>query len=97
MVLPKPIKFEWDQGNTEKNPKKHGVRNEETEEVFFDRKKKIAKDILHSALESRYILLGKTKKDVKLFIVFTVRSSVIRVISSRRLNAKEAHLYEKTT
>lgn len=80
-----------------KNPKKHGVKNEETEEVFFGRKKKITKDIVHSASESRHILLGKTKKDVILFIIFTVRSSVIRVISSRRINQKEVHLYEKTT
>lgn len=95
MVLPKPIVFEWDEGNTEKNPKKHGVKNEETEEAFFDETKIIAKDVLHSASEPRYILLGKTKHTILLYIVFTIRKTAIRVISSRRVHTKEAYLYEK--
>jgi len=96
MVFPKPIKFEWDTGNSVKNTKKHGVANSETEEVFFDRKKKVNKDTLHSNTETRHILLGKTKKGKILFVVFTIRKSAIRVISSRHINKKEVHLYEKT-
>lgn len=96
-VLPRPIKFIWDEGNIDKNWMRHKVTNRECEEVFFDKNKKIAKDIFHSKKEKRYILLGKTKKDRLLFTIFTIRNKKIRVISSRNINKKERSLYEKTT
>jgi uncharacterized protein len=96
MVFPKPIVFEWDQGNSEKNWISHHVKNEESEEVFFDEKKKIAKDVFHSGKEQRWILLGKTKKGTILFVVYTMRQQIVRIISARKINKKEAILYEKT-
>ncbi|MEX2033175.1 MAG: BrnT family toxin [Candidatus Colwellbacteria bacterium] len=91
-----PAEFEWDVGNKGKN-KKHGVLDSESEEVFFDEKKVILKDVLHSGTEPRYILLGQTKKDRLLFIAFTRRGKRLRVISARDINKKEKHLYEKET
>lgn len=96
MLLPEPIEFLWDSGNIDKNRLKHGISNEETEEAFLDEGKRIAKDILHSKKEKRYILLGQTKKQRILFIVFTIRNKKIRVISARIVNKKEVYLYEKT-
>lgn len=87
--------FQWDAGNSEKNLKKHGISDEECEEAFFDSYKKILRDIVHSGKEGRYIILGKTKRDTILFVVFTLRRHVIRIISARPLNRKEYHLYEK--
>lgn len=92
-----PIEFIWDKGNEEKNWIRHRVTNKECEEVFFDRNKKISKDVLHSVKESRYILLGRTKKGRLLFIIFTIRNKKIRIISARDVNRKEQKLYEKTT
>ena len=89
------FEFEWDQGNIGKN-KKHGVEDAESEEPFFDLEKVILKDRLHSGEEERFILLGKTKKEKILFVVFTRRASKIRIISSRGINRKERPLYEKT-
>lgn len=86
--------FEWDEGNTDKN-KKHGVDNTEAEEAFFDKKLKIFPDTTHSLLENRFILLGKTKKQRLLFIVFTKRKNKIRIVSARDINKKEVFLYEK--
>lgn len=94
-IISKIAGFEWDKDNIDKNWKKHRVRSEETEEIFFDENKKIFRDVLHSGKESRYILIGKTKSDRLLFIVFTIRKNQIRVISARDLNKKEVHLYEK--
>ena len=94
-VIPKPMAFIWDKGNTDKNPSKHGVTNQETEEAFFDQKRKILRDTLHSQNEDRYILLGKTKQGLILFIVFTIREKGIRVISARKMNRREEYLYEK--
>ncbi|MDA2922729.1 BrnT family toxin [Patescibacteria group bacterium AH-259-L07] len=111
-ILEKPIKFEWDNGNRNKNFTKHGVTDGECEEIFFDANKKIVKDTYHSNKEPRYILLGKTKLQRPLFVVFTLRKNKnhasqnlvtrsarnsIRVISARDLNKKEKQLYEKTT
>ena len=96
-ILPEPIKFEWDQGNENKSLLKHGVSDTESEEVFYDKHKKLYKDKLHSGQETRYILIGQTKQEKLLFIVFTKRKNKIRVISTRDLNKKEKQLYETTT
>lgn len=86
--------FEWDSGNSNKNWLKHGVANSEAEEVFFDDNKAMLHDELHSGKESRYIILGKTKKERILFVVFTIRKNKIRIISARDCNKKEEGLYE---
>ena len=96
MLFRKPLVFAWDKGNNRKTWERHAISLEEAEEPFFDEKKKIAKDIFHSSNEERFILLGKTKKGILLFIVFTIRSHIVRVISARKVNKKEVLLYEKT-
>lgn len=88
--------FEWDEGNIGKN-KKHGVEDKESEEAFLDEGKVIHKDISHSRDEERFIILGKTKKDRLLYVIFTYRKKKIRIISARDINKKEVQLYEKTT
>ncbi len=92
-VFREPIEFDWDKGNLDKNFTRHKVRNGECEEVFFDSQKRMLRDPLHSGKEKRYIVLGKTKKQRLLFVVFTTRENKIRVISARNLNKKELHLY----
>ena len=95
-VDPGALEFEWDKGNIGKNAK-HGNEDSECEEAFFDVRKVILKDALHSQKEPRWVLLGKTKKGELLFVVFTKRAKKIRVISSRIANRKEVPLYEKAT
>ncbi len=90
----KVFEFEWDRGNRGKN-KKHKIEDFESEEPFFDSAKVILKDKLHSGIEQRYILLGKTKKGKLMFIAYTERAGKIRIISARRINRKEVALYEK--
>ncbi|OGH14240.1 MAG: hypothetical protein A2687_05955 [Candidatus Levybacteria bacterium RIFCSPHIGHO2_01_FULL_38_26] len=89
------LEFEWDKGNINK-PKKHGLTIEETEEVFFDNRKKTFKDKLHSKGEERFRIVGETKKGKLLFVVFTKRKGKIRIISARKINKKEVYLYKKT-
>jgi uncharacterized protein len=92
--LKKPIAFEWDEANQNKIWEKHKVSTSEVEEVFFYQKKKIATDFFHSKTEDRYILVGKTKRERAIFIVFTQRKNMIRVISARDLNKKEYRLLD---
>lgn len=80
-LFAEPTQFQWDKGNLDKNFHKHGVTNAECEEVFFDDKKGVLKDVLHSGREPKYILLGKTKNKRLLYTVFTVRNNKIRIIS----------------
>lgn len=98
MKIDKNLKrFIWDKGNIDKNWLKHKVKNSECEEIFFDERKIILKDTFHSKKEKRFIILGKTRKNRLLFIVFTKRDNKIRIISARTINKKERRLYEKTT
>ena len=94
-VVKKALAFEWDQGNRGKNFQKYNVTDAECEEVFFDPRKRILQDQLHSGREERFIILGKTRKERLLFLVCTIRRDKIRVISARDINTKESHLYEK--
>lgn len=91
-----PLTFEWDEGNHLKNWNKHKVSTSEIEEVFFDDRKKIFPDPVHSNQEIRKLLIGKTRKGRLLFVVFTIRNLSVRVISARDLNKREKELYEKT-
>lgn len=87
--------FDWDDGNITKNWEKHRVTHIECEEVFFNKPLVVKKDDSHSKAEVRYYVLGKTIRDRLLFLVFTVRSSKVRVISARDMNRKEREIYEQ--
>jgi uncharacterized DUF497 family protein len=86
--------FDWDEGNIYKNEKKHNLKWQTIEEVFFNQPLLLLEDIKHSQSECRCFALGKTDSDDKLFIVFTRRSDKIRVISARLMNKKERTIYE---
>jgi len=91
----KVFEFEWDKGNASKNIK-HTVDDKEAEEVFFDKDKVTFPDTIHSTEgEERLRIIGKTKRNRLLFIVFTKREQKIRIISARDVNRKEVPLYEK--
>jgi uncharacterized DUF497 family protein len=87
--------FDWDDGNIYKNEKKHGIKWQEIEEVFFNEPLLIYEDIKHSQNECRCYVLGVTDENKKLFVVFTKRNKKIRVISARIMNKKERAIYEK--
>ena len=95
-ILPEPLLFEWDFGNIDKNYKKHKVVYQEAEEVFGNKPLTVSEDKAHSILEKRYQALGKTNKERKLFLSFTIREDRIRIISIRDMSKKEEKVYEKT-
>ena len=87
--------FLWDEGNSEKNWIKHKVERLECEEIFFNLPLVISDDIKHSKIEKRFYALGKSKVERFLFISFTIRNNLIRVISARDMNRKERMIYEE--
>lgn len=87
--------FDWDRGNLIKNKFKHQVNSFECEEVFFNQPLLILPDLKHSQSEIRLYALGKTNHHRLLFIVFTTRDNLIRIISARDMSRKERSQYEK--
>jgi uncharacterized DUF497 family protein len=85
--------FDWDRSNMEKIWSKHKVSPFECEQVFFNEPLVVHDDIKHSQEENRYYILGRTDKKRLLFVVFTVRKSLIRVISARDMSKKERQVY----
>ncbi|KAA3663173.1 MAG: BrnT family toxin [Calditrichaeota bacterium] len=83
------IGFDWDDGNSEKNWIRHQVSRNESEQVFFNEPLIITDDKKHSQIEKRWYLLGISDTGRLLFIVFTIRKDLIRVISARDMNKKE--------
>ena len=68
---------------------------EEAEDVFFHEPLVVRSDVRHSKDEKRYYALGQTAAGRRLFIVFTVRRKLIRVISARDMNRNETETYER--
>ena len=95
MKLSECTGFEWDEGNQDKNLIKHKVSWYETEEIFFNSPLIVNNDKKHSAEEARYYALGNTNSGRKLFVVYTIRGTLIRVISARDMNKKESEIYGK--
>ncbi len=93
--LPRPITFEWDTGNKDKNWQKHKVDAKEAEEVFFNKPFLSVLDEKHSGKELRFQALGETNDNRKLFVSYTIRSNKIRIISIRDMNKKEKNIYDK--
>lgn len=87
--------FEWDEGNFTKNWDKHGVSYLECEQIFFNQPLITQKDEKHSTNEPRYYALGQTDAFRKLFIVFTIRNDLVRVISARDMNLRERKEYNQ--
>ena len=85
--------FEWDEGNSGKNEKKHGITDREAEEIFFNKPLIIGRSLKGEA-EVRYAALGKTYGSRLLAVVFAIRSKRIRVISARPMSRKERKVYE---
>src|SRR5262245_47636274 len=93
--IPFSTHFECDEGNNDKNYKKHGVSLQECEEVFHRRPLILDKDVKHSMHEERFLALGRTNVDRLLFMAFTMRGKNVRVISARDMDRKERNLYEE--
>lgn len=88
--------FQWDEDNADKNWDSHRVLRTEAEQVFFNRPVFVAPDHGHSRQEPRYAALGRTDNGRRLLVVFTVRETVVRVISVRDMSRKERAIYART-
>jgi uncharacterized DUF497 family protein len=84
--------FDWDEGNTDKNWLRHKVSPSECEQKI-NHPLVIQDDINHSKTEKRFYALGQTDSKRFLFVAFTVRNNLIRVVSARDMSRKERRVY----
>ncbi|MDI6772083.1 MAG: BrnT family toxin [bacterium] len=85
--------FQWDEGNSEKNWRRHQVTQAEAEQVFFSRPVLVSGDPKHSGSEVRHFALGRTGVGRKLTVTLTLRGSLLRVISARPISRREGRVY----
>jgi uncharacterized protein len=94
--LSKCTGFDWDIGNVEKNWISHKVTAAECEQIFFNLPLVVAGDVKHSQKENRFYALGQTDAGRLLFLIFTIRRKLIRIISARDMNRRERKVYQSS-
>jgi uncharacterized DUF497 family protein len=85
--------FEWNEGNSNKNWHLHRVTDGECEDIFFNLPLIVAADAKHSNREKRFYALGRTENNRWLFVAFTVRENLIRVVPARDMTGREQRKY----
>jgi hypothetical protein len=85
--------FEWDAGNSDKNRRRHEVRQAEAEQALLNTPLIVSATAKRTSAEVRFIALGQTEAGRLLTVVFTVRGTRIRVISARAMSRAERKTY----
>lgn len=88
------MEFEWDPRKAARNIEKHNVSFGEAATVFGDPLSLTFADPDHSIDEDRYIIVGMSNTSRLLMVAHAERGGRIRIISARKLTAKERRVYE---
>lgn len=83
--------FEWDDDKNNLNIKKHGIDFSKILKIFSDENRIEFFDAEHSDEEDRWQVIGKVNE--VLFVVYTERADITRIISARKANAHERRMY----
>jgi uncharacterized protein len=87
------VDFEWDSAKEQANRKKHGVDFQTAAKVFLD-PHAIELDDRDAAGELRFNAIGMVDGRV-LFVAYTMRGDVIRIISARGAEPHEKRKYHE--
>jgi hypothetical protein len=87
--------FEWDEDKAQHNLDKHGIAFVGALAVFEDPQRIERLDLRWDYGEERVQVIGRSKGRV-LFVVYTRRGDMIRLISARSANGNERKAYETT-
>ena len=90
--------FEWDPRKARAKADKHGVTFDDAVTVFVDPNALDGPDLVHSAVETRYLRLGRAADGRVLMVAYTIRrgdddAEKIRLISARRASRRERATY----
>ena len=86
------VDFEWDTAKAESNERKHGVSFDLAIEVFLDANRVERLDLDSTEDEERWAATGLVDAD-EIYVVYTMRGEVTRLISVRRANRHEREKY----
>jgi uncharacterized DUF497 family protein len=89
------FRFEWDPQKAARNLTRHRVSFEDAATAFGDRFGRIESDPRHSVGEERFVLLGISRRQRLLAVMFAERGEAIRLISARRATRHERKEYEE--
>ena len=89
------MEFEWNDKKAKNNAKKHGVTFVEAVTCFYDPYQVAFYDPHHSECEDREIMIAHSDKNRVLMVSYTLRMSVIRLISARLATKREVKDYEE--
>ncbi len=87
--------FEWDKTKAELNRQKHGVEFDEAQTIFVDELSITMPDPDHSDEENRMMMIGLSRTNRLLVVIFTERGRKIRLISARKATRAERKKYEE--
>ena len=87
------MQFEWDDAKSDACFTHRGFDFAYALRAFFDDSRVVARDRRWNYGEDRYRLLGAIEGRV-FVLIYTMRGSVIRIISARKANGKEIREYE---
>ena len=90
------MQFEWDPVKAASNLRKHGVSFEEATTVFGDPLALSFEDPDHSCDELRSLTFGTSAQGRALVLSHTEVGDTIRLISARRMTAREQVDYERS-
>ena len=85
--------FEWDEEKAKSNENKHSVSFTFASRAFEDDNRLTVIDNRSNYGEIRYVTLARIEKRVYV-LVYTLRNTVIRLISARKANTKEVKRYD---
>lgn len=85
--------FDWDEANLD-HIADHGISAAEAEDALLD-PRRIPASAYQGVNERRHAVLGATIEGRLLFVVFTHRNELVRVITARNANAQEKRRYER--
>jgi uncharacterized DUF497 family protein len=86
--------FEWDTWNADKVWQRHQVSTTECEELFLNHPLIVEADTAHSEFEDRLYALGSSDIGRLLFVAFTIRGRLIRVVSAREMSRQERRIFK---
>ena len=87
------MEFEWHDAKAEANLQAHGVSFDLAKTVFKDPFAVERLDDRENYGEARFVLIGMAEGNVVLFVAYTEREDLVRIISARRATQNEQDDY----
>ena len=90
------MEFEWDETKSEACAKSRRFNFDYAAFAFFDPNRTVEPDTRHDYGEERFRLIGMIEGRLYV-VIYTLRGTLIRIISARKANQREIKRYDNST